>query len=135
VILGAGPAGLLLGNLLHGSGIDCVIHQSFALLGHTLRTGQEAFARLYGQGHFDYFARRPELAELFDQSMAASSRMFDPIPDHPVFAAAAAGDVSGIIVDIAGGTGQLLGRILTARPRLRGILLERPHAIAAARRP
>ncbi|MFJ3794548.1 4-hydroxybenzoate 3-monooxygenase [Kitasatospora sp. NPDC090091] len=25
VILGAGPAGLLLGNLLHGSGIDCVV--------------------------------------------------------------------------------------------------------------
>jgi O-methyltransferase domain len=108
-------------------------YQSFAHLGHTLRTGGEAFRHLFGENHFAYFARHPELAELFDQSMAASSRMFEPLPGHPVFARDGAAETT-TVVDIAGGNGELLGRLLTAHPHLRGVLLERPHAIEAARR-
>ena len=107
-------------------------YQSFAELGYAVRTGQEAFAHRFGEDHFSYFARRPELAELFHRSMAASARMFDPVPTHPVLTAAAARE-SATVVDVAGGNGELLGRVLTAHPRLRGVLLERPHAIAAAR--
>ena len=108
-------------------------YQSFAGLGYAVRTGEEAFEHLFGASHFNHFAADPELAELFDRSMAASSRMFDPVPAHPVLAAAAAAPEPKTVVDIAGGTGQLLGRILTAHPTLRGILLERPHAVEAAR--
>jgi hypothetical protein len=104
-------------------------YQSFAGLAETVRTGREAFERLYGQSHFDYFAARPELTDLFDRSMAASSPMFEPVPVHPVFAAAEV----GLVVDVAGGTGDLLGRVLAAHPRLRGVLLERPHVVDAAR--
>lgn len=109
-------------------------YHSFAGLGHTVRTGQEAFAQLFGASHFDHFAREPELADLFDRSMAASSRMFDPIPEHPVLVAA--GEAAGhkTVVDVAGGNGELLGRVLLAHPRLRGVLLERRHAVEAARR-
>ncbi|MEU1328973.1 FAD-dependent monooxygenase [Streptomyces sp. NPDC005865] len=70
------------------------------------------------------------LADLFDRSMAAGSRMFDPLPAHPVLTAAADG---ATVADIAGGNGELLGRILSAHPRLRGLLLERPHTVEAAR--
>ncbi|MFE2297192.1 methyltransferase [Streptomyces sp. NPDC059445] len=106
-------------------------YESFAGLGHTVRTGQVAFERLFGENHFDHFARDPELADLFDRSMAAGSRMFDPLPAHPVLLAA---DDGATVVDIAGGNGELLGRILSAHPRLRGLLLERPHTVEAARR-
>ena len=109
-------------------------YQSFGNLAHTVRTGETAFDHLFGEHHFDYFARRPELAQLFDQSMAASSRMFEPMPSHPVITAAAARQDSATVVDIAGGNGELLGRILTAHPALQGVLLERPHAVEAARR-
>ncbi|MGV9266108.1 methyltransferase [Kitasatospora sp. NPDC003701] len=108
-------------------------YHSFAELGHTVRTGQAAFDHLFGENHFDHFARDPELAELFDRSMAASTRMFEPVPAHPALAAAGRAPVPGTVVDIAGGNGELLGRILAAHPRLRGVLLERPHAVAAAR--
>ncbi|NEB76540.1 methyltransferase [Streptomyces sp. SID14478] len=108
-----------------------VFYESFAGLGHTVRTGQVAFEHLFGENHFDHFARDPELADLFDRSMAAGSRMFDPLPAHPVLTAAADG---ATVVDIAGGNGELLGRILSAHPRLHGVLLERPHTVAAARR-
>ena len=106
-------------------------YESFAGLDHTVRTGQVAFERRFGENHFDYFARYPELAGLFDRSMAAGSRMFDPLPVHPVLTAAAEG---ATVVDIAGGNGELLGRILSAHPRLHGVLLERPHTVETARR-
>ncbi|MEV8319316.1 methyltransferase [Streptomyces sp. NPDC059900] len=108
-----------------------VFYESFAGLEHTVRTGQVAFEQRFGAHHFEHFARDPRLAELFDQSMAAGSRMFDPLPAHPILAAAADG---ATVVDIAGGNGELLCRILSAHPRLHGLLLERPHTIEAARR-
>ncbi|WP_328958663.1 methyltransferase [Kitasatospora purpeofusca] len=109
-------------------------YRSFGALDHTVRTGETAFDHLFGENHFDHFARDPELADLFDRSMAASTRMFDPVPAHPALAAAAARPDGGTVVDVAGGNGELLARVLTAHPGLRGVLLERPHAVEAARR-
>ncbi|WP_405942916.1 methyltransferase [Streptomyces sp. NBC_00207] len=109
-------------------------YRSFAELDHTVRTGKPAFDELFGENHFDHFARDPELADLFDRSMAASSRMFRPLPAHPVITAAAQAPAPRTVVDVAGGNGELLGRILTAHPSLRGTLLERPHAVETARR-
>ncbi|WP_327072467.1 methyltransferase [Kitasatospora purpeofusca] len=109
-------------------------YRSFGALDHTVRTGETAFDHLFGENHFDHFARDPELADLFDRSMAASTRMFDPVPGHPALVAAAARPDGGTVVDVAGGNGELLARVLTAHPGLRGVLLERPHAVEAARR-
>ncbi|WP_329576198.1 acetylserotonin O-methyltransferase [Kitasatospora sp. NBC_01250] len=109
-------------------------YRSFAHLAHTVRTGETAFDHLFGENHFDHFARDPELAPLFDQSMAASSRMFEPLTTHPVVTAASAAPAPGTVVDVAGGNGELLARLLTAHPRLNGVLLERPHVVEAARR-
>ena len=103
-------------------------YESFAGLGYTVRTGREAFGRRFGENHFDHFARHPDLAGLFDRSMAASSRMFEPVPAHPAFGTART------VVDIAGGDGGLLARVLNAHPHLRGVLLERPLTVEAARR-
>ncbi|WP_354643757.1 methyltransferase [Kitasatospora camelliae] len=102
-------------------------YRSFGELGHSVRTGREGFDHLFGAHHFEYFAERPELADLFDRSMAASSAMFGPIPGLV--------DLSAVrtVVDVAGGNGELLSRILRAAPHLEGVLLERPHAVEAAR--
>ncbi|KQV11802.1 MULTISPECIES: methyltransferase [unclassified Kitasatospora] len=109
-------------------------YQSFAALGHTVRTGEVAFDHLHGENHFDHFARDPGLAALFDESMAASSRMFEPLTAHPAVTTAARASAPGTVVDVAGGNGELLGRLLAAHPGLKGVLLERPHAVEAARR-
>ncbi|MFB7355072.1 methyltransferase [Streptomyces gardneri] len=108
-------------------------YESFARLAHTVRTGEPGFEDRYGENHFDHFARDPELAARFDRSMAASAPMFDPLPAHPVVTAAAAAPGGRTVVDIAGGTGELLGRLLAAHPSLRGVLLERAHVVEAAR--
>lgn len=109
-------------------------YRSFGELDHAVRTGQPGFDHLHGESHFDHFARDPELADLFDRSMAASSRMFQPLPAHPVLTAAAQAPAPATVVDVAGGNGELLRQLLTAHPGLRGVLLERPHAVATARR-
>ncbi|MEV7547388.1 methyltransferase [Streptomyces sp. NPDC089915] len=109
-------------------------YRSFGELDHSVRTGRAAFDHLFGENHFDHFARDPELADLFDRSMAASSRMFRPVPGHPALTAAARASAPATVVDVAGGNGELLRQILTAHPNLRGVLLERPHAVATARR-
>ncbi|MFJ7987620.1 methyltransferase [Streptomyces sp. NPDC096351] len=108
-------------------------YESFGRLAHTVRTGEPGFEARYGENHFDHFARDPELAARFDRSMTASAPMFDPLPRHPVLTAAAAAPGGRTVVDIAGGTGELLGRLLTAHPALRGVLLERAHVVEAAR--
>ncbi|MFI8101141.1 methyltransferase [Streptomyces sp. NPDC086023] len=126
----AAPASMRPLALMYGG----AFYQSFAHLAHSVRTGRPGFDHLYGENHFDYFARHPELAALFDRSMASSAAIFEPLPDHPVLTAAADAAAAGTprtVVDVAGGTGELLGRILTAHPSLHGILLERPEAARA----
>ncbi|NEB02064.1 methyltransferase [Streptomyces sp. SID13726] len=101
-------------------------YRSFGRLLHSVRTGEEAFARLFGEHHFAYFARHPELADLFDRAMAASAPMFAPVAGLVDLAA------HEVVVDIAGGNGELLGRLLRAAPHLQGVLLEQPHAVESA---
>ncbi|MBV9314944.1 MAG: methyltransferase [Pseudonocardia sp.] len=103
-------------------------YQSFGALAHAVRTGREAFESLFGQGHFSYFAERPALAELFDSAMAANAPMFEPIARLVDFSDAR------VVVDVAGGNGELLGRILGHAPHLRGVLFERAHVLEGARR-
>lgn len=102
-------------------------YESFGRLIDSVRTGRESFAEVFGAHHFDYFAAHPDLADLFDRAMAASATMFGELARIVDFSAA------GVVVDVAGGNGELLGRILRAQPHLRGVLLERQHAIEAAR--
>lgn len=102
-------------------------YESFGRLSDSVRTGRESFARVFGAHHFDYFAAHPDLADLFDRAMAASATMFGDLARIVDFSAA------GVVVDVAGGNGELLGQILHGHPHLRGVLLERQHAIEAAR--
>ncbi|MFJ6985538.1 MULTISPECIES: methyltransferase [unclassified Streptomyces] len=102
-------------------------YRSFAELAHSVRTGGDGFARLHGRGHFDHFAADPRLADLFERAMAASAEMFDPIPGLVDLSTAS------VVVDVAGGNGELLAGILTRHPHLRGVLLERPGTLEAAR--
>ncbi|GAA2239697.1 MULTISPECIES: methyltransferase [Kitasatospora] len=102
-------------------------YQSFGALAHAVRTGQEAFATIFGQGHFDYFAEHPALATLFDSAMAASAEMFEPVPGLVDLSDAR------VVVDVGGGSGELLSRFLAHTPHLRGVLFERAHVLERAR--
>lgn len=102
-------------------------YESFGHLGHSVRTGDEAFTKLFGSHHLAYFAAQPALARLFDDSMASSATRFGAIAEAVDFS------LADVVVDVGGGNGRLLTRLLRAAPNLRGVLFDRPHAIEAGR--
>ncbi|MFI5593091.1 methyltransferase [Amycolatopsis sp. NPDC051758] len=101
-------------------------YQSFAGLTEAVRTGEESFAKVFGAHHFAHLAAHPELADLFHRSMAASNTMFTELTRVADFSAAR------VVVDVAGGNGALLSRVLDAHPAITGVLMDRPEALAVA---
>jgi O-methyltransferase domain len=94
----------------------------------TVRTGQPAFDRLYGQPLFDYLGEHPEQATIFDVAMTAfSSRETQAIIE--------AYDLSGVgtLADIGGGVGSKLALILGRYPKMQGLLFDLPHVVERAR--
>ncbi|MEU0883875.1 methyltransferase [Lentzea sp. NPDC005914] len=108
----------------HGGG---PFYQSFAALTDAVRSGEESYAKVFGAHHFAHMAAEPGLAELFHRSMAASNAMFSGVTRSVDFSRART------VVDIAGGNGELLSRILAANPGLHGVLMDLPNALASAR--
>jgi hypothetical protein len=76
---------------------------------------------------FEHLAGEPELSGVFNDAMTAFSRQVAP-------AVLKAYDFSGVdvLVDIAGGHGEILISMLLAFPKMRGILFDVDHVIAGA---
>ena len=76
---------------------------------------------------FDYHATSPEAARVGAEGLTSRSESEN---GHVV----SAYDFShvGTVVDVGGGKGTLLASILTANPRMKGILFEKPQVIAMA---
>ena len=95
---------------------------------HALKTGTPAFDKAFGTSIFDFLATAPQEATWFNETMIAFHGSEPP-------AVAAAYDFSGIgtLIDVGGGTGNLLTTILAAHPTVRGVLQDVPHVAAQAR--
>jgi hypothetical protein len=93
----------------------------------TVRAGGGGAERTLGMGLFDFYAAHPEQSAIHDDAMRAVSAA-------QVGAVLSAMDFSqsGVVVDVGGGTGELLAAILAANPALRGILFDLPHVVASA---
>jgi hypothetical protein len=94
----------------------------------TVRTGETAFDRLYGQPVFDYLGEHSEPAKIFDAAMTGfSGRAMRAMLD--------AYDLSGVatLADIGGGLGTNLTAALGRYPVMRGLLFDQPHVVARAR--
>ena len=96
-------------------------------LEHSVRTGEPAFDHVFGMPVFEYFAKMPAAAGVFDAAMTSVSTLESK-------AVVAAYDFSGIntLVDVAGGHGLMITTILKANKRIRGILFDLPHVITGA---
>jgi SAM-dependent methyltransferase len=84
-----------------------------------VRTGQPAYPAVAGRGFWEDLAADARLAASFSSLMEAHSAELagDVVAGYPW-----AGRT--LVVDVGGGTGTLLARILSAHPRLRGILVD-----------
>lgn len=96
----------------------------------SVRTGESTFANVHGKPVFDHLRDHPDDADVFDTAMTqVSSQIVAPIVDAYDFSS------FGTIVDVGGGHGALLAKVLAANPRVRGVLFDQPGVIAGAGQP
>jgi O-methyltransferase domain/Dimerisation domain len=127
------PLGQLLVSSQPGSMRDVAImfmethYAPFGDLLGTIRTGQPAAERFYGQPFFGWLSQHPEQADRFTAAMASLTSRFKgaAITALPL-------DGAGTIVDVGGADGTVIAAILAAHPHLHGVLFDLPHVITSA---
>jgi hypothetical protein len=94
---------------------------------YSVRTGKPAFEQAHGKPLFAWLAEHPTDAALFGETMIGFHGA------EPA-AVASAYDFSGFstVVDVGGGTGNLLTTILAKYSQPRGVLFDLPHVTAEA---
>ncbi len=100
----------------------------YANLIESVRTGTPAADTTFGMPVFEYLAKNPEYSKIFNDAMTAMSA--------PVIGAALeAYDFGrfGLLVDVAGGHGEVLMSILKKHPSVRGVLADVGHVIEGAK--
>lgn len=94
---------------------------------HTVTTGRPAYDHVYGLSFWDAVRASGAASTRFQAAMAGSlNGLADELLERY--------DWSGVatVADLGGGTGTVLARLLSARPGLRGILVDLPSVTAAA---
>ena len=101
--------------------------QAWGHLLDSVRTGQSARKLMAGIEGFAHLEADPAQAAVFNQALVQLTRL-------TASKVVAAYDFSrfATVMDVGGGYGELLLTILQALPDLRGILFDRPHALAGA---
>jgi hypothetical protein len=99
-------------------------YQACGNLLHSIRTGAPAFNNVFGISLFDYLRQNADAADTFDQGMTDVSSML-------VYAVLMAYDFAAIpsIVDIGGGEGKLLEKILRLHPEIQGTVFDTASTI------
>src|SRR5205085_1371064 len=97
-------------------------------LPYSVRTGKTSLDHIYGMREFDYVAQHPDVAEVFNEGMLAST----------VAAAAAAVQAYDFtpfrtVMDVGGGIGTLAVGIVKATPNVRGVVFDLPYCQEGAR--
>lgn len=92
-----------------------------------ITTVSSGFEMAYGKPVYAHFTADPDAAARFQGAMRGSNLFFDAVPEVFDFAGRR-------VIDLGGGSGQLLGAILSATPDARGVLLDLPNVIAGAAR-
>jgi ubiquinone/menaquinone biosynthesis C-methylase UbiE len=95
---------------------------------YSLKTGSSAFEHVFGMDLFKYLAHNPKSASNFDEAMSN-------VAMQKAMAVTNAYDFSGIrkIVDVGGGNGTFITKILKANPQMKGVLFDLAHVVEHAR--
>jgi hypothetical protein len=106
---------------------DPAVWAAWGNLGHSVRTGDNAFESLHGIDVWTHRERLPEQNAIFNANMAALSSLVSG-------AVADAYDFSGLssVVDVGGGRGVLLEAVLARHEHLTGTVFDQAHAVATA---
>jgi phenazine-1-carboxylate N-methyltransferase len=101
-------------------------HTAWGHAAEAISTVSSGFELAHGRPVYDYFTADETAAQRFQGAMRATNLFFSAVPGVFDFAGKR-------VVDLGGGSGQLLGAILGATPSAHGVLLDLPNVVAAAR--
>lgn len=101
-----------------------LIYPVFGQMLQSLQTGQSGFQLLHGMELYDYWQTNPEAAKILNEGITNISAT-----ENEIILGTYDFSSLGTIVDIAGGEGSLLAKILHKHPNMKGILFEQPHLI------
>lgn len=101
--------------------------RAWGQLRHGVMTGGAVFEHAFEMPFFDYLQQHPSPAVRFDALQADQT-----LPWARAIVEAYDFSSVGTLVDVGGGYGSLLSAILSAHPRMRGVLYDLPHVIAGA---
>ena len=102
-------------------------------IGHSIKTGEPATVTAVGKPFFENLAARPEDLEIFTALMVSGTNPGVIGNRHALVAACGAFGDSRVVVDVAGGRGQLLAEVLKVQREARGLLFDRQEVVASAR--
>lgn len=102
--------------------------RSWSALEYSVRTGDIAWDHVHGTSFFEYMDQHADESATFNAAMADRTRAAVP-------RIIASYDFTRFtrLVDVGGGNGQLLAKILTTAPELRGVLFDQPAGVSEAR--
>ena len=103
-------------------------YQACGNLLHSVQTGSPAFNNVYGASLFDYLQQNIDAGDAFNQGMANVSSML-------AYAVLMAYDFAGIssIVDVGGGQGKFLEKVLQFNPHITGTVFDTALTIERAK--
>jgi len=95
---------------------------------HSVKTGEIAFDNHFGESVWQYYAKNPDDAAVFNDAMTGMTEMVNA-------AVVEAYDFSGIkkLVDIGGSHGALMSAILKSNPAMQGVVFDLPHVVEGAK--
>jgi hypothetical protein len=99
-------------------------YQACGNLLHSVQTGAPAFNKKFGMSLFDYLQHNAEAAVAFNQGMTNLSSMLA----YPILMAYNFAGISSV-VDVGGGEGRLMRKILELNPEMRGTVFDLPTTI------
>ncbi len=93
---------------------------AFGKLLHSVTTGESAFPAAFGGSIYDYMDRTPEFGRVYDLAMRELAQpVGQQLARRREFA------VARLVIDVGGGDGAALARILDAHPHLQGVSADR----------
>jgi ubiquinone/menaquinone biosynthesis C-methylase UbiE len=94
---------------------------------HSVRTGGIAFDKAFGENCWEFFAKHPENAQIFNDAMSGMTAQANEAL-HAAYSFTGASK----IMDVGGGHGALIKSILQKNPSMNGILFDSPQVIEGA---
>jgi hypothetical protein len=102
-----------------------VMWQSFGAIDASLATGGTGWDVAVREPVFEWMSRRPAEASLFNDAMIGIHGGEQP-------ATADAYPFAGTVIDVGGGSGNMIVSVLKRHPAVRGVVFDMPHVVAEA---